>query len=382
VLVAGDPELAKQVFQAPADVLHAGEGNRRVLGRLFGDHSLILLDGERHMGHRRLLLPAFHGRRLRRQAAAMRARAEACFDAWPSGEVASLPRMRELTLDVVIGAVFGDGDGDARPLREALLALVAAAGAGGGEASPPARVAARAERLIEQQVDARDDGPGEDVLSLLLAARHEDGSSLSREEIRDELLTLVVAGTETTAAALAWALELLARSPRAQARAAAEATGDGEAPYIDAVAHETLRMRPAVPMSARLVKRRFELGGHSLEPGAVVAVSALLIHHREDVYPEPLAFRPERFLGEQPGTYSWIPFGGGVRRCIGAGFALMEMRAVLAALLSRLVPRAAPGPPEGMRSRGNTLAPARGGHVALVPRGAPAARSELAGSQG
>jgi cytochrome P450 family 135 len=377
LLVVSDPELVRQVFAAPADVLCAGEGNGRVLDWLYGDYSLILLDGERHIRHRRLLLPAFHGRRLERQAETMRAQAEAQLDAWPTEEeVVALPRLRLLTLEVVLRAVLGGGDeGWLHALRDAMLAM-SPADAGDGD-SPTFKGSKRhAEALVGEEVVRRrgDSRAGErdDVLSLLLEARYDDGPPLSDAEIRDELLTLLIAGGETTAASLAWALERLARDPSALARAAAEAEGGG-GPYTDAVIHETLRMRPAVPMSARFVKRPFQMGERSISPGAVIALSALLIHHRADLYPEPLAFRPERFLERRPGTYTWIPFGGGTRRCIGARFALLEMRIVLSALLSRMTPRAADPEPEGMRNRANTVVPARGARVVLESRRSGAA---------
>lgn len=370
LLVVGDPELARQVFHAPTDVLRAGEGNRRVLGWLLGEHSLILLDGERHMSHRRMLLPPLHGRRLERHAATIRALAEEQLAGWPRGEeVAMLPRVRALTLDVVLCALFGHAE-DLGALRAALLELLSPVEAGSVEARIPAEPIARAEALVGDQVAARRADARieqrDDVLSLLLGARYEDGSPLSDAELRDELMTLIFAGTETTAASLAWALERLARAPRALARAAGEASAKS-GPYIDAVIQETLRMRPAVPMAARLAARPFQLAEHSIAPGTVIAVSALLIHHRADLYPEPMAFRPERFLDRPPGTYTWIPFGGGVRRCIGGSFALLEMRIVLSALLSQMVPRVAAPAPEGLLGRGNTLVPARGARIVLEP---------------
>jgi cytochrome P450 family 135 len=371
VLVVGEPETARQVFSAPADVLRAGEGNRRVIGWLLGDDSLILLDGERHMSHRRRLLPPLHGGRLAHQAAAMRARAEEHLDRWPLGKaVATLPLLRALALDVVLDAVFGDGGGEGDgPMLDALRALPSASPSGPGD-TDSAPAIRRAEDLVDKQIARRrrrSGPPGNDVLSFLLDVTHENGSPLSAPEVRDELITLVLAGSETTAASLSWALQHLARSPEALALAAAEAP-DGGGHYSEAVIRETLRMRPAVPMSARLVERPFRLGERRVPEGTVLAVSALLIHHRPDLYPEPMAFLPDRFLEEQHGAYAWIPFGGGVRRCVGASFAMLEMRIVLSALLSRMVPRPAGAAPETMRARGNILVPERGGRVAFEPR--------------
>jgi cytochrome P450 family 135 len=375
LLVVADPELVKQVFSAPPDVLHAGEGNDRVLGPLFGEHSLILLDEDRHMSHRRLLLPALHGPRLERQAGAIRAQVEAVLETWPAGEeIAALPWMRALTLEVVIRTSFGDvGEERLASLRAALGALRLPLSARDGARPEFRNAVAHAEAVVGEEVARRRSESlptGDDLLSLLLEARHEDDSPLSEAEIRDELITLAMAGAETTAGSLAWALERLARAPKALAGVVAEAP-DGGGPYTDATIYETLRMRPVVPMSARLVKRPFELDGRSIELGTVIAPSALLIHHRADIYPEPMEFRPERFLDQPPGTYTWIPFGGGIRRCIGASFALLEMRIVLSALLSRLTPYAADSRPEEMRSRANTMLPARGGRIVLENRRVP-----------
>jgi cytochrome P450/alpha/beta superfamily hydrolase len=373
LILVGDPELARQVFSAPEDVLSASEGNRPVLAPLLGECSLFLLAGERHLSHRRILLPPFHGARLERQGEAMRSLAEAQLNSWPVGqELPALPRMRELALDVVVGTVFGvEGEGWSRPLRDALLALRLPMNARDGASPKYRRMVQRAEMLIGEVVARRrtDSSPEEcdDVLSLLLGSRLEDGSLLSNVEIRDELLTLVMAGMETTATSLAWALERLARSPEALARATREAARGG-GPYLEATIYETLRMRPAVPMSTRLVQRPFALGEYLIPPGARVSPSAFLIHHHAHVYPEPMSFRPERFLDDPPGTYTWIPFGGGVRRCIGGSFALMEMRIVLSTLLSRMTLQSVGSKPEGVRNRAIISVPARQAEIVLESR--------------
>ena len=372
LLVVGDPDLAEQVFRAPADVLHAGEANRRALGPLLGEHSLILLDGERHRSHRRLLLPPLHGEALRGRAEAIRRLADERLREWPLGEeVEVLPRARALALEAVLHVAFGDSAEDAlASLREALAGLrLPASPRVAGRPEFRRSVQAAAARLATEVARRRDRpaaGEGGDVLALLLEARLDDGSPLSDEEVRDELMTLVVAGSETTAASLAWALERLSRSPDALARVSADARRGG-GPYLDAAIHETLRVRPAVPMSARQVKRPFVLGERTVPPGETIAVSSLLIHHRDDVYPDPLAFRPERFEGRRPTAYAWIPFGGGGRRCIGAAFALMEMRIALSALLSRVSLQPTRMESEPMATRANTLVPARGARVTLGP---------------
>jgi cytochrome P450 family 135 len=208
------------------------------------------------------------------------------------------------------------------------------------------------------------------VLSMLLLARHEDGSSMSDEELRDELMTLLVAGHETTASSLAWAIERLVRHPQALARLREEAEAGGSE-YADAVCKETLRLRPILSLVVRKLKEPMEIGGRLLPAGVTVAPCIYLVHRRADVYPDPLAFRPERFLEEPAGTYTWFPFGGGVRRCLGASFALFEMRIVLQELVTRLDLRAADPRPERFVRRAITNAPQRGGEVIAQRRVAP-----------
>lgn len=373
-MVVGDPDLAAEVFRAPTDVLCAGEGNRRAIGWLLGEHSVVLLDGQRHLDHRRLLLPPFHGQGLERHAEAVRKQAERQLDSWPQGsEEAAVPRLRALTLNVIAGILFGDSEERRfQALRDALLELQVPPTALAGRTPSFRHTYQNAEGLIEGEVACRRkesqvDESG-DLLGILLAAQLEDGSPLSDEEVRDELMTIVVTGTESTAGSLAWALDRLARAPVALARAT-EAVDAEDHTYVDAVIQETLRMRPTVPMLARLVKRPFELNGQSIDPGVLLAVSVLLIHHRADIYPDPMTFRPERFLERPPGTYTWIPFGGGTRRCIGRSFAMLEMRTVLTALLSRMTVRASSSKAEGMLNRANTMVPAHGAQVILEPRG-------------
>jgi cytochrome P450 len=364
LLVVSDPEIVKQIFTAPPEVLRAGDGNRRALEQGFGEHSLILLDGDLHMNHRRLLLPALHGRRLERQEASMRTLAQAHIDSWPMDEeLAMLPLFRALVLEVVLQAVVSSGGDGQGTLRGALHDLLLPA---------PLTVKAvqSAEGSIEEEIIARragsTTGGHDDILSLLIDTKDESGSPLSNDEIRDELTTLIVVGTGTTASSLAWTMERLARAPQALARATEDAR-EGGGPYLDAVIYETLRMRPPVPIFARLVARDWQMGSHSVAAGTVIAVSVLLIHHRADIYEEPETFRPERFLESKPGTYTWIPFGGGVRRCIGASFALLEMQIVLSALLTRMAPEARDPEPEAMRRRLNTIVPAGDARVVFSP---------------
>lgn len=370
-VVVSDPELIKQVFAAPADVLHAGEGNR-VMQPIFGLDSVLLLDEARHLQQRRLLLPPLHGDRVRGYAEAIRGLVEAEVDAWPVGEdVPAWPRMQNVTLEAILRIVFGASGDPHRlaPLREAVKGLNIPT-APGEERSQAFRAAlAHADALVLAEVEHRRaaGGRGDDVLALLLAARDEDGTPMTDREIRDNLITLLVSGHETTATSIAWALERLARTPQAMRRIEAEAP-DGGGPYTEAAIRETLRMRPALPMVARLTKRPFQLGEHLIPEGVTINPSILLLHHRPDVYPRPHDFLPERFLDTPPGTYTWIPFGGGVRRCVGASFAMLEMRVILSTLLARASVRASEPEPEGMRSRAVTLVPARGARVTLRPR--------------
>jgi cytochrome P450 len=396
LVVTADPEAVKLVFTGDPNLLYAGEGNV-TLAPLLGPGSVLLLDGEEHLRHRRLLLPPFHGERMRAYGAMMEEVAVRRVAEWPSGrEFAALPSMQALTLEVIMRAVFGFDDAGRReriggPLRRLLdavasrprvLALVLTAGRN-GPLSPWRRFAVlreRADELLYGEIaarrrDAHEDGEGgDDIFSLLLAARDPDGRPLTDSELRDELMTLLLAGHETTATALAWTFERLIRSPHVLDRLiAAEAAGDES--YLDAVIKESLRLRPVVPAVVRRLQAPMELGGWELPAGVNIAPSIYLIHRRPDLYPDPLEFRPERFLDDPPGTYEWIPFGGGVRRCLGASFATFEMKIVIRAVLAsrRLHPRRG-ARPEGVTRRAITFAPTRGGRIrADRPRSTAAA---------
>jgi hypothetical protein len=230
------------------------------------------------------------------------------------------------------------------------------------------RAGARADELIFELIDERrrEDASGEDVLALLLKARHEDGSPMSQAELRDELMTALVAGHETTASQLAWAFERLAREPAAQAHLREECRDGADDAYLTATIQEIMRMRPVLTNAEpRLVKQPVEIGGVRYEPGVVLFASAYLVHHDPTIYPDPRAFRPERFIERPPGTYTWIPFGGGRRRCLGASFALLEMKIVLRAVLERCGLSPAGERPETVRRRSITISPARAAEVIL-----------------
>jgi cytochrome P450 len=395
-VMLSDPTELKQVFTAPPDVLHPGEG-ARVLEPVVGKNSVILLDEAAHLEQRKLMLPAFHGEKMERLedlVAEVAARETA---SWPRGEPIELgPRMQQLTLEIILRAVFGLDPGERLDaLRERLSATLAF-----GEhpisllPRPPERIArilervgpfaaflrvqAEADELLFELIDERrrEHADRDDILSMLLEARHEDGSPMSEQELRDELMTLLVAGHETTASTLAWTFERLVRQPDVLARLeAAVVDPGGDDAYLTATIQEALRRRPVLPNSApRLVKRPIEVGGWHYEPGVCLVPNAYLIHHDPEVYPDPYSFRPERFLDAGPGTYTWIPFGGGRRRCIGASFAMLEMRVVIAAVLSaHRVHPAAPAA-ERARRRNITITPGRGSRVVLSARLQPAAQ--------
>jgi cytochrome P450 family 135 len=377
-----DPDAIKQVFTGDPRVLHAGEANVVVLP-LLGHHSVLVLDEGAHMSQRKLMLPPFHGGRMRGYEETMAEVAADEIESWPAGQpYAVRPAMQRITLEVIIRTVFGVQD-DARrerlraalgtalewgtnPRRMAMLAVLGPRRL--ARSNLFAAVRAPADELIYEEIRQRrgatDLEERDDVLSLLLQARHEDGSPMTDEELRDELMTLLVAGHETTASSLAWAVERLVRNPRVLERLRDEvASGDDE--YVDAVCKETLRLRPILALVLRRLTEPMEIGGRLLPAGVNLAPCIYLVHRRPDVYPEPHAFRPERFIEQPAGTYTWIPFGGGVRRCLGASFALLELRVVLRELVSRLELRAADAQPERIARRAITLVPERGGEVVV-----------------
>jgi cytochrome P450 len=385
------PDLVKQVFRGSPAQLRAGEANA-VLGPVVGDRSVLLLDGAEHLRQRRLLLPPFHGERMKAYEAVMREAADRAIDAWPVGEpFALLPWMQSLTLEVILRAVFGVEEGPRheelkRRLREMIepagnrwgvILLALSGGRFGSGASQRFTEQRRAvDELIYDEIARRRAEPDleerEDVFSMLLLARDEDGQPMTDRELRDELVTLLVAGHETTATGLAWAFELLGRNPAVLARLRDElAGGDGE--YLEATVKETLRSRPVILGIGRVVREEpFELGGYAIPPGTEINPSIGAVHRRADFYPAPRAFRPERFLGDEtPDTYTWLPFGGGTRRCLGAAFAMFEMAGVIRRVLERTELRPASRRPERGVRRGITFVPNGGARV--VQTRAPAA---------
>jgi cytochrome P450 len=382
VLLA-DPEHVKQVFTGDPAVYHAGEANT-ILLPLVGHHSVLLLDEDAHMRQRKLMLPPFHGKRMERYGALMRAVAAAEVASWPRGEPMALqPRMQALTLEVIVRAVLGvDEERRLAEIRATLrdllqdvmdplsAVLIVLLGPRRFARLPMVRNAMKpSDGLLFDEIARRREAPDlderEDILSLLVRARHEDGRAMSDAELRDELVTLLVAGHETTATALSWAAERLVRHPGKLARLRDEVAA-GQDDYLDAVVKETLRFRPVLPLVVRRLTQPVRIGEHLIPAGARVAPCIYLVHRREDVYPDPHAFRPERFLEQPAGTYTWIPFGGGVRRCLGASFAMFEMKQVLSALVTGLELRAPEPESERVRRRQITLSPSRGGEVVVA----------------
>ncbi len=379
-----DPEAIKQVFTGDPRLLHAGEANT-VLLPVLGEHSVLLLDEPAHMKERKLMLPPFHGKRMQAYREVMAEVATAEIERWPAeAPVRMRPRMQAMTLEIILRAVFGVDEGERlRRLRDELrrtlnlissprraLFLVMLGPERIRRFPPFQRNIDRVDRLLFEEIAARrgasDLAERDDILSLLLQAEHEDGRAMSDRELRDELMTLLVAGHETTATGLSWAVELLARHPAELGRLEAEVAAGGDE-YLDAVIKETLRLRPVIALVLRKLVEPMEIGGHLLPAGVSVAPSIYLVHRRPEIYPEPERFRPERFLEQPAGTYTWIPFGGGVRRCLGAAFAEFEMAVVLRELVARRRLRPVGDPEHSVRST-ITNVPNRGAEVLAAPR--------------
>jgi cytochrome P450 family 135 len=378
-----DPPSLKRLFGADRENTIA-PGRNNVLAPILGVRSVLILEGNEHLRRRKLMLPSFHGERMRAYEQVMAEAADRTVEGWPIGERFRLHRsMQAITLEVIIRAVFGIEDEDRRErLRRLLRGIVATT------QSPVAfaftfpgmrrlRAFRRTERMLAEtdgillaEIAERRADPNlderDDILSLLVAARFDDGEGMNDRELRDQLMTLLLAGHETTATALAWSFDLLFRAPEKLERLQTEIR-DGEGTYLDAVIKEALRVRPVVPFVGRELEVPMELGGYELPAGAIAMACIYLTHTRADVYDDPYAFKPERFLDGGPETFSWIPFGGGTRRCLGASFAEFEMAVVLRRVLSRATVRPATDDPEPIVRRNVTLAP-RNGTPAILER--------------
>ena len=381
-----DPGLTRQIFQGRQDQLHAGEANS-LLGPLLGQRSVLVLDSNEHLRHRRLLLPPFHGKVLQLYEQAILEATDAEIDSWPMGEpFAVMPSMQSLTLRVIASVVFGfapdesaelmtalrayiDPIGQPRSLRALLDAGLQRAGVSRGRRAQAFVMRRRAvDDLVYAEIARRRALPEdeltrrEDVFSTLLVARDEAGERLSDVEVRDELLTLLVAGHETTATGISWALDLLLHTPTVHERAK-----QGDDAYLDALFKEALRMRPVIGLVGRVVRGApFTLGDWVIPEDTEINPWIRVIHRRADLYPDPGTFRPERFLtADGPDTYTWIPFGGGTRRCIGAAFAATEARLILRRILERTELRAASPELEEVQIRIITLTPRNGTQVVV-----------------
>jgi cytochrome P450 len=398
VLVSA-PEDVKAIFTAPPEIAPSSAGNSPVRG-VMGEHSVITLIGPEHMRQRKLLLPPFHGERMREYEQTIVEATRADIARWPLGAPMRLQeRTRAITLEVILRAVFGVEAERMDALRDAIAGLLAPmnplrllpiALRMPKLDRPPGAIGRALDRLdavIYDELARRRRQPDlaerTDILSLLMQARDEQGQEMTDLELRDELVTLLLAGHETTATSVAWAVERLVRHPEKLARLTAEIDEGGER-YMNAVVNETLRVRPVVPIVARILTEEFEIAGRVMPAETRIMPSIYLTNRNPRVYEDPTAFRPERFLEDSPETFSWIPFGGGIRRCIGASFAQLEMRLMLRTMLAELQPSLPPtrlpagtrlGRGEWNRRRAITIVPARGARVVWRRRDAGADRA-------
>ncbi|MPZ82907.1 MAG: cytochrome P450 [Actinophytocola sp.] len=380
VVTLGRPEHIREVFAGSPTIFHAGEGNA-MLAPVMGKHSVLVTDEDVHLRSRKLLMPAFNGAALRGYGDLMAELATADAEKWPTGRPFSVhPRMNAVTLEIILRVVFGLTDGDRLSVLRPRLRKVSDIGpltvlgwsyANLTRYGPWRRNRENLESVnellyaeIADRREAGDLADRGDVLSRLLTA---GGGDLSDEEVRDQMITLLLAGHETTATALAWSFHELARRPDVQRRAQ-EAADAGDEDYLQAVAKEAMRRRPVIQNVARMLTEPTDVAGYRLPTGTVVAPSINLVHKDPALHAEPKDFRPERFLGKQPEAGTWIPFGGGVRRCLGAGFSLQEAAAVLRAVLSRCDIRPERAKPEFPKPRNITLVPSRGGRIIATPR--------------
>ena len=387
IVMISDPQEIKELMTAPPEVLHPGEG-AKVIESVVGPTSVIVLDEDAHLEQRKLMLPPFHGEALQRLSGLIDECCAREVASWPVGSPLALhARLQRVTLEIILRVVFGLEHGEElRAVRDSLSVML---GTGSKPVevlwsmpalawTAPARRRRRhmehADRLIFELVERRRHRGehGDDVLSMLLSASHEDGTPLTDQELRDELVTTLVAGHETTASQLAWAFSILARTPELTRRLGRELErGEGE-PLLKATIQELMRVRPVIPNAEpRVVHQPARIGSRTYPVGVTLFPSAYLLHHDPAIYPDPYSFRPERFLESPPGTYTWLPFGAGRRRCIGASFAMLEMQAVLREALTRFSLAAVGDSPELAARRGITITPSREATVTLTRR-APA----------
>ena len=393
MVMVSDPAAIKALYTERSHGLPPGR--EVVLTPVVGPHSLLVIEGADHLAHRKLMLPPFHGERMRSYEPLLEEIVDREIDSWPLGEEFAIhPRMQAITLEAILRVVFGVSEGPrleqlrgmlTRLLEETaspfgqLIGLASRRFGGRGPwAKFEAQLRAVDELLYAEIAEHRARGGFEerdDMLSLMMQARFEDGSGMSDEDLRDQLMTLLLAGHETTATALAWTFDLLLRhaGPLQRLRDSLE---QGEDEYLRATITESLRLRPVVPLAGRRLSVDLETDDLHLPAGTDVTPAIWLAHTRADAYPEPFAFRPERFLDSPPDTYTWIPFGGSIRRCIGASFAEFEMRIVLREVLTRCELHKASPAPEKVGRRNITLSPKAGTPVVVTARH-PAREREL-----
>jgi cytochrome P450 len=388
LVVVSDPTEVKRLFTADPNTVTAGGGNA-VAMPLAGRNSILLLDGDRHLRQRKLMLPAFHGERLGVYRDRIIEITDEAIDGWLlCSEFPIHTEMQSITLKVILDAIFGVEGAERRARLEQLVPRLANSPAllwpplqrDFGRWSPWRRFLALREEvdlLLYEEIERKRRDPRleerDDVLSMLVQARDENDEAMSNEELRDQLMTLLLAGHETSATALAWAVDGLLRNRAVLERLQDELATEDDG-YLDCVIKESLRSRVVFPYAIRQLQAPFEIGGYSVPAGAFVGTSTRLIHSRPDLYPDPDAFRPERFEGRGVETYSWVPFGGGTRRCLGAAFATFEMKTVLRRVVERCDLLAANPKPERSKQRFVIHVPSRGGRVVLQQR-RPAARS-------
>jgi cytochrome P450 len=400
--VFSDPASIRTIFAAKQDEMHAGAINR-VLRTLVGERSTLLLDGPEHMRHRKLIMPAFHGERMRFYGQTMADVTQATIATLRPGERFAIHKhTQEITLQIILRTVFGADEGaeldtlrlqikrllSAGEYKLAFVLLLYLSARPAKETEQPwqslLRERNRTDALLYEIIARRRADPNaagrKDVLALLMHARDERGDAMTDQELRDELMTALAAGHETTATALAWAFERILLHPDVHRQLLDELRGAGGVglspeklaalPYLDATCKEVLRQRPVVPVVGRLLREPTHIGGFDLPAGTAVAASIYLAHRNPDVYPEPERFRPERFLNVQPDPLHWLPFGGGIRRCIGAQFALYEMKIVLGTLLAHCELTLEETAPARAVRRAVTLFPEHGTRVRLTRRAA------------
>jgi cytochrome P450 len=396
MVMVSDPEAIAALYRGRDNEMPPGR--TATLEPVMGARSVLLLEGAEHLARRKLMLPPFHGERMRAFGPLVEEIVEAEIDSWALNRAFAIhPRMQAVTLEVILRAVFGVSDptrlarlrtllsdllrNSSSPLVQLRVLLARRLGRPGpleGLEGLNADVneilkAEIGERRADPELDQRTD-----ILSQLVAARFEDGGSMDDGELRDQLITLLLAGHETTATALAWTFDLLLRNLTALARLREEIDGDGDGDeYLRAVITESLRLRPVIPLAGRRLGSELRVDGLTLPAGTDVTPAIWLTHTRPDLYPDPLEFRPERFLDDGPETYGWIPFGGGVRRCLGAAFAEFEMRVVLREVIGRCDLRLARSAPERIARRNITFSPRRGTPV-IVGRRSPRRRDSVA----